>query len=794
MKIYLPWLKDYIRFDDSPGELADKLTLLGTETDYHLAQKTFFSDLRVAKVISSKKHPNADRLTLCKVQTKDGEFAVVCGAPNVRDGMKSVFAPIGTQLTPKFKIEKRKVRGEISEGMLVAEDEIGLSDDHSGIIELGENVALTKDVTEIVAENATIETDVTPNRPDCLSYFGMARETAILNNTNFSKPDTKYPETGAPIGSEIKVKIENPDDCPRYACRIVENVTIAPSPKWLQNYLVKSGIRSINNVVDLSNFVLLETGQPLHTFDLDLIKSGEIHIRRAKNGEKFLALDEKEYELTADNLMICDGDLPVAIGGVMGGEKSGVSKNTTKILIESAYFAPGIIRKSSKILGLASESSKRFERGVDPEGVIYALERLAQLLVQHAGGTARSGRIDEYPNPIVPNPIEFRISRANRIIGVDFTMEQIHEYFRKLEFTVEKVSDDMMVVKPPTFRPDLEREIDLIEEVVRLYGMQNVESDLTVNFHVQFRTSEENSIVDSVKQRMFGAGFDETYTVSMDRETADLRTFVRGSSVPISNPLSSDLSHMRQSILPGLLRAISFNLRRQHSDIRFFEIGTLFESDKKSETLAREYQAFAGAITGNYLMEHWSIEQPIPMSLFHLKGVLSGLSAFQNNSFQMLSATPDEYWQAKMEIRHGDETVGIFGILRAELLESYDIDQQVFAFEMNFDQFKKSAVDVRRLKHISNFPLINRDFSLVCDRSIPVGNMLNLFKSLKFSCEYRVEFVKYFEGGSVPDGKASRSFRFYFRGIGKNLTDAEIDGFMRKILAVAEKDFQVVLR
>ena len=794
MKIYLKWLKDYVQFSDSPGDLADKLTLLGTETDYHLAQKTFFPDLRVAKVISSKKHPNADRLTLCQVQTKDGEFSVVCGAPNVREGMKSIFAPIGTQLTPEFKIEKRKVRGEISEGMLVAEDEIGLSDDHSGIIELDANVALTKDITEIIEENATIETDVTPNRPDCLSYFGMARETAILNNSNFSKPDTKYPEAGAPIGSEIKVKIENPDDCPRYACRIVEDVKIAPSPKWLQNYLIKSGIRSINNVVDLSNFVLLETGQPLHTFDLNLIKSGEIRVRRAKNDEKFLALDEKEYELTTDNLMICDGDLPVAIAGVMGGEKSGVSENTTKILIESAYFDPGTIRKSSKTLGLSSESSKRFERGVDPEGVIYALERLVQLLVKHAGGTARLGKIDEYPKQIVQKPIEFRLSRVNQIIGVDFTMEQIHGYFRKLEFTVEKVSDNTLVVKPPTFRPDLEREIDLIEEVVRLYGMQDVESDLTVNYPVQFIESKENLVTDSVKQRMFGAGFDEIYTVSMDRETTDLRTFVTGDAVPISNPLSSELSHMRRSILPGLLRAISFNLRRQHSDIRFFEIGTLFESDEKSETLAKEFQAFAGVATGNYLTEHWSIEQPIPMSLFHLKGVLSGFSAFQNNHFQMFPAEPDECWQAKIEIRHGDETVGVLGILRAELLESYDIDQQVFAFEMNFDRFKQASLDERLFKPISNFPLIDRDFSLVCDSSIPVGNMLNSFESLQFTCEYRVEFVRYFEGGSVPDGKASRSFRFYFRGINKNLTDAEIDGFMQKILAVAEKDFHAVLR
>jgi len=793
MKIYLPWLRNYVQLTDSPSELADKLTLLGTETDYHLAQKAFFSNLRVAQIISLAKHPNADKLMLCRIQTKDGEFNVVCGAPNVREGMKSIFAPVGTKLTPEFKIEKRKVRGEISEGMLVAEDEIGLSEDHSGIIELDDDIALTKEVVEIISDDATIETDVTPNRPDCLSYLGMAREIAILNNSNFTKPEVKFSEIGKPIGAEIEIAIENTKDCPRYSCRIVENLKIQPSPKWLQNYLVKSGIRAINNVVDLSNFVLLETGHPLHTFDLAKISSGRICVRRAKKDEKFRALDEKEYHLSTDNLMICDGDVPVAIGGVMGGEDSGVSNDTTRILIESAYFNPSVIRKSSKLLGLSSESSKRFERGADPESVIYALNRLTQLLVEHANGTVRAGLIDEYPHPIQSNAIEFRPARARQIIGVDFTIEQIHDCFRKLGIIVAKATHEMMIVRPPSFRPDLEREIDLIEEVVRLYGMQNVESNLTVRYPMHFENSE-NSELNNIKQRMFGAGFDETFTVSMDKEDSNLQTFVNGDALPINNPLSNELSHMRRSILPGLLRMVSNNLRRQQKNIRVFEIGTVFEHDKKSETLAREFQAFSAIGTGEFWHEHWSNPKKQPMTLFHLKGIIEQLSAFDNNCFKIVPVEPDTDWKAKLLIQCGNQQVGIIGQLQPALLKNFDIEQDVYACEFDFDSFVEKARDERKFQPISNFPLVDRDLSLVCDKSIPVGHMLHAFKSLDFPCEYQVDFIQYFEGGSVPEGKASRSFRFYFRGVDKNLTDSEIDSFMKKILNTAKTEFQSELR
>jgi len=471
MRVSYNWLKQYVDFTYTPHELAEKLTMVGFEVEEVITTLPELKGLLVAEVKGIEKHPNADKLSVCTVYDGRENLQIICGAPNVAVGQKVAFAPIGVKLPAGFQINKAKIRGIESFGMICSEEELGLAEKSEGIWELNSDWQVGRDLYEILKEGQDyiLDISITPNRPDAMSMIGIAREVAALAGVKYKKSETEFKEVSNSDNNPVEVIIENPDGCPRYTARIIKNLTLGPSPEWMVKRLKAAGIRPINNIVDITNYVLIETGQPLHAFDLENIAHTKIVVRDSKKEEKFITLDEKERILPEKTVMICDGEKPVAIGGIMGGLNSEISTKTTDILLESAYFAPERIGPSSKKLGLSSEASIRFERGVDPEGVIYASERAAQLFVQIAGGEVLNGFVDNYSLKISKKRIKVRINRVNDILGTDISKSDIIKIFQKLDI---EFSEGVAIV--PTFRPDLEREVDLIEEVARCFNFDNI--------------------------------------------------------------------------------------------------------------------------------------------------------------------------------------------------------------------------------------------------------------------------------------------------------------------------------
>ncbi len=479
MKVSLSWLKDYIAINMDAEQLAEALTMVGLEVESISDRYAYLDSVVVGRIDQVKPHPNTDRLTICRVNTKDRDWSVVCGAPNVQEGMLAPLAKPGTIFPQGFQLEKSVIRGENSQGMLCSEAELGLGIDKSGIMPLdsslnaGDGLAVALGLSD-----AVFELDLTPNRPDCLSVIGIAREIAAIQNTTLNYPDYSLDDRQDTISTLTSVVIESPDHCPRYAARLVDNVKVTSSPFWMQDRLLSVGLRPINHIVDITNFVLMETGQPLHAFDFDLLAQNRIVVRTARKDETFITLDKKERTLDPQMLMICDGKGPVAVGGVMGGLNSEIEDTTTRVLIESAYFSPVSIRKTSKTLGLGTDASHRFERGVDPEGTIRAVNRAAKLMVELGQGTLVEGLIDQYPNPQSVKSVSLSTRRTHRLLGINLAAGRIKELLESIEFKVDKISsqdgDDRLDVTAPTFRVDISRPEDLMEEVARLSGYNNI--------------------------------------------------------------------------------------------------------------------------------------------------------------------------------------------------------------------------------------------------------------------------------------------------------------------------------
>jgi phenylalanyl-tRNA synthetase beta chain len=513
MKVSLSWLKDYVNISMEAGELANALTMAGLEVDSVSDRYAYLKGVIVGRVKEVKSHPNADKLKLCRVATGDGEVSVVCGAPNVRTGMLVPLAQPGTVLPIGNRIEKSVIRGKISEGMLCSSAELELGADADGIMSLDSSVSAGGPLSEALNLSDTVfELDLTPNRPDCLSIIGIAREVAAIENSPLKYPDFTVDDKADTIHQFSSVKIEAPDHCPRYAARLVENVKVKSSPYWLQDRLLSVGLRPINNIVDITNFVMMETGQPLHAFDFDNLSENRIVVRLAADGEKFTTLDEKERSLESQMLMICDGEKPVAVGGIMGGLNSEIEEHTTRVLLEGAYFNPVSIRRTSKRLGLNTDASHRFERGVDPEGCVRAVNRAAKLMAEIGDGTLIDGMIDEYPNPQPVQSVELEVERTNRLLGTDLNRDQMKQILETIEFKVEPSGNgsNRLKVTPPTFRVDVSRREDLMEEVARLLGYNNIPTTYPA-MPAEGRPQDRRLLLRSrLKSLMSGMGFTET--------------------------------------------------------------------------------------------------------------------------------------------------------------------------------------------------------------------------------------------------------------------------------------------
>ncbi|MCD6205884.1 MAG: phenylalanine--tRNA ligase subunit beta [Candidatus Marinimicrobia bacterium] len=782
MIVNTKWLERYTDIPYSPRELEEKLTYLGLESTVKKNPVERIEGVIISEIKEVLPHPNADRLQICRVDTGSGTMDVVCGAPNVAPGQKVPLARIGTVLPNGMELKPVKIRGVKSEGMICAEDELGLSDDHSGIMVLSDDAPLGIELKEYLGNGgASIDIDLTPNRPDCTSHIGVARDITLLTGNELKIPEINLKESAEPVADFISVEIENKIGCPRYAARVVKGVNIGPSPKWLTDYLTSVGLRSINNVVDVANFVLLETGHPLHTFDYHMIEGKKIIVRSAADGEEVVTLDGVRRELNEDVLLICDGKKPVAVAGIMGLENSEIKDDTKDILIESAYFDPATIRKGSRYLGLQTDASYRFERGADPEGVIYALNRLADLIVEVAGGSVCRGIVDNYVRKIDSAEIKVRYQRVNALLGMSIEPAWMLDKFQRLGCRIIEKNDEYVVLKVPTWRPDLEREVDMIEEVVRIYGMHVVPNARELRIQPNYYENREYQMVEELRQTIANMGLYEVCNNSLVSQNHVEFGLQNLKPVKIANPLGQDMSFMRTTLIPGLLQNARHNINRQKTDLQLFEMGFVQEYDPRQETHAREYQKYAILLTGYLEDKYWKYEQRTA-DIFILKGMLQ--TVLNHFGIRDVEFVPGKHHHFRylIEVRKGTALLVYFGQVEPTYLAKvWDIDAPVFVLEGDVNVLFKIADQRKIFKPLPVFPVIRRDVSILVAEDKKIADIEHLIwqKGGEFLKECR--FYDLYTGKNIDKGLKSITFNLVFQAEDRTLQDNEIDKIMSAI-------------
>ncbi|MCF8067172.1 MAG: phenylalanine--tRNA ligase subunit beta [Desulfobacterales bacterium] len=793
MKVSLSWLNDYVDVTLDTPELAHELTMAGLEVEGVTDIYDHLENICVGKVLEVAPHPNADRLTLCQVDTGERTVQIVCGAPNVKADMVVPVALPGACMPSGMRIKKSKLRGEVSEGMLCSSKELQFDDDHAGIMSLDPSLTPGRPLAEALSLSDTmLEIGLTPNRPDCLGIIGIAREVAAVQKTKVKYPDADIADKENRINDLTSVKIEDPDHCPRYAARMVEGIKVGPSPKWLQERLNSIGVRPISNIVDITNYIMMETGQPLHAFDFDRLAENRIVVRLAKDGEKFVTLDEKERTLSAETLMICDGEKPVAVGGVMGGANSEIEDGTTRVLIESAYFNPISIRRTAKCLGLNTEASHRFERGVDPEGTVIALNRATMLISELGGGTIVGGLIDEHPKPSILPEIALSVMATNRLLGTGFNSDEISNFLTSIEFAVKSKNDEEMVVVPPSYRVDVERPEDLMEEVARLSGYNNIPTTSPV-VRAQTELPGKSLVLRStVRQLMTGFGFTEVINYSFIHRESCERLMLdeedpRKSIIDIMNPLTEDHAVMRTSLVPGLLECMNRNIARQEKNLKLFEVGKTFIG-KGQDSLPEEIEMLIGIWTGardvsalHSIGEH--------CDFFDLKGVVEGLlkGLYANCvAFTRLDGGTCKYLRPGYTagITVEGRNVGIIGEVAPAVLENYDLKQTAYIFELDLCRLNQLTLKPVQAQLIPKFPAISRDITLIINKGIESQQIRDAVKDMDETLVEDIHLFDVFEGGRISSDKKSLSFRIIYRSPDTTLEDEKANHIHK---AISEK-------
>ncbi len=792
MKVSLSWLKDYVDIKMDPADLADALTMAGLEVDSVTDRYAYLNGVVIGRVEEVRPHPNADRLINCRVFTGERRVSIVCGAPNVKEGMLAALAQPGTVLPNGSRILKSVIRGEHSEGMLCSDAELGLGDNPAGIMNLNSSLKVGTGLAEALGLSDTVfELDLTPNRPDCLSVIGIAREIAAIQNTPLKYPDCEIEDKADTIHKLSSVQIDAPDHCPRYAARLVENVKVASSPFWLRDRLLSVGQRPINNIVDITNFVMLETGQPLHAFDFENLAENRIVVRLASDGEKFTTLDEKERTLESEMLMICDGQKAVAVGGVMGGLNSEIEVDTTRVLIEGAYFNPVSIRRTSKKLGLNTDASHRFERGVDPEGTIRAINRAAKFMVQFGKGTLVDGIIDEYPNRQSVKSVKLGIMRTNRLLGTDLERSHIQKLLESIEFKVDPANgnSDHLAVTPPPFRVDVSRPEDLMEEVARLSGYNNIPTTFPVMPAEGRRAVRNLEIRNRLKSLMSGFGFTEVIAYSFMSKLSGDRLRLKEQDPPrsmvhILNPLTEDQAFMRTSLVPGILETMTYNMARQIKNLKIFEIGKIF-LDSDQQDLPREPEMLIALWTGARSETSWH-NRDIPCDFYDIKGAAEGLMCGLKLEGIRFTVMPDESCEYTRpghtaQILASDSRVGLVGEIHPRVRDSFDLKQTAFILELELEKIAGLIPEDRKSKGIPRFPAINRDITIIVDRAIEAQTVLEAVHKFQEELIENLHLFDVFEGDPIAAGKKSVSFRVTYRSPDKTLEDEDVNNLHKSI-------------
>ena len=801
MKVSLNWLNDFVDFQMELKDLTNLLTMAGLEVEGVTSVGEGLENVVVAEIQTIRKHPNADRLSLVEAKTDRNAFSIVCGATNIREGQKVPLALLGARLPNGIEIKSSKIRGVVSEGMLCSEIELGLGQEASGIMILPAHVPLGSNLAEALGLKDTIlDLSVTPNRPDWLYTIGVAREIAALTGQKIRYPASSLDDRGEEIHRKTSVTILDRDLCPRYVARMIEEVKIGPSPYWIRSRLEKVGIRSINNVVDVTNYIMMEYGQPLHAFDFEFLEEGRIVVRRANEGEAFVTLDGVTRNLDGEMLMICDGVKPVAIAGVMGGLNSEIKENTRTVFLESAYFDPAGNRKTSKKLGLETEAAFRFGRGIDYGGCLAAANRAAQLIQELAGGRVVEGVVDVYPAPIQAGPIRLRVKRIHQILGTEVSAPQARNYLENLELEVRAEGEDLLVATPPSFRGDLEREIDLIEEVARLDGYERIPTTIPTGPPSSEGRSKEFLMERKAIDTLVVHGYHEVINYSFTSPVFEEKIGLppddpRRQALRILNPLAEDLSVLRTTLLPGLMETVQYNLSRKNSNLKIFELKKVF-LQQEGERLPKEVKFVAGLAVGFDREPHWAVPQR-PVDFYDIKGCVEDLlDALQIKDARFSKAEEIPYLHpggaSKVVLDH--EVLGVLGEVHPEVLGRYDIQGKGYLFEMDFSKMVKWAGEEKRLQPLPKFPAVYRDLSVVVDRAMEAESIMDAIRALRQPYVEEVSLFDLYQGPPIPEGKKGITYRIRYQANDRTLTDEEVNQYHEKIFSRLKEVFQLDLR
>lgn len=806
MKISYNWIKQFLKIDLPPEQVSEILTNLGLEVEGITTFESVKGGLQgviVGEVLQCSQHPNAERLWVTEVDLGTEKVTIVCGAPNVAQGQKVAVATVGTSLYDKqgkpFLIKKSKIRGEQSHGMICAEDELGLGESHDGIMVLDADLKNGTPCSKVfeIEFDTVFEIGLTPNRADAMSHMGVARDLKVYClykdiDFKWSAPRTDHLSL-VPSDKKFTVAVESQDKAPKYMGVKINNLTIKPSPIWLQNRLKVIGIIPKNNVVDITNFVLHHLGQPLHAFDLDKVKGG-IVVKTVSQDTLFVTLDGVERKLHAEDLMICDHQKPLCIAGVFGGQDSGVNKNTKSIFLESAYFDPISIRKSAKRHGLNTDSSFRFERGIDPEITLYALKYAANLMVELAGGTIE-GELYEIKQEL-PKVCKFMLSfdQINKTIGKEISKDDVYKILTGLEIKIEHSNDDGILIEIPGYRVDVTRPADVIEEILRVYGYNNIEiSDVLQSNLPQYVSLDDHRIAERVSNQLVSLGFHEmmnnSITNPLYHEITDSPKAFK--EVNIINPLGQELSQMRTSLLPGALEVVAFNLNRQSKSLKLFELGKTYHHINGKYN---EEKYLSLAISGDVYRENWNIKNQ-PEVFFYFKGIIQQI--LQKNGIPQWKESRSEKYNFSrgLSYSHQGKQFLDFGFVKNDVLQKFQINQDVLYAEMNFSLFvnlvKKNNI---RFKEIPKFPQVRRDFALLIDNHVSFDALKKIALDTEKKTLNAVQLFDVYQGNNLPEGKKSYGVSFYFQDPKKTLTDKYVDKIMKKLQKQFESQLGAELR
>jgi len=790
MKVSLNWLKDYVDIEVSPDELGQLLTMTGLEVEGIEEVGQSLEDIVVAKILTIEPHPKADRLSICQLDIGRERLQVVCGAPNLEEGYLVPLALPDVKLPDETVIKESRIKGENSKGMLLAEDEMGLTDDHTGIMTLPPDLAPGISLpSALPLSDWVLDIDITPNRPDCTSVIGVAREIAAITGKSLKKPELGIKESGPPIEELSSVTIIDPTGCPRYVAGIIQDIELGSSPFWMRYRLYLSGIRAINNIVDVTNYVMLEMGQPLHAFDYNRLRENRIVVRRAEKGEHFTTLDGVGHNLNTETLMICDGERAVALAGIMGGLNSEIFAGTKDVLLESAFFDPVTIRKGSKTLGISTEASYRFERGIDIEGVTVAIARAVSLISNLAGGNIAAGFIDNYPNTYTSPVIDLRVDKANHLLGITLTRDIISGYLKALEMDVQDINENKLRVKPPSFRVDITREVDLIEEVARLSGFDKIPVIYPSVRPSEKGESAELVLRDKMRSIIIGLGFTEIITYSFispdstDILGADEESHLR-SFVKIVNPLTVDQSVMRTSLIPGLMSAVKTNILRDEKDLRLFEWGKVFIKSE-GEQLPVEKNFLAAIMTGQYHQKTWYSDQRY-VDFYDIKGaveaVLKGLG-LKGFLFQKKISFPGYDPELSSGIYCSGSLIGQVGRVFPGVMEEHDLKtEDAYLFELDIEALLKYLSKPRKFQPFAKFPAVYRDISITVKRELKSAKITEIIKQEGAGLVESVQIFDLYEGEKIDPSQKAIGFRICYRSKHDTLDGGEINQLHESII------------